>query len=243
MMEIKNKNNNKLQTYNFYFTFFRVKQLQNSLFADFVIDPDQSLSYSIIQDYVDKTTPAISPPLLANWAKTLEHIPSTFSYTHIYEYLVKRKTVVLSVEGEEVTTFQLPVADKPLIKGYNFYASGNVKECRTNSTDNFCHFWTTILASMLEENRTVKIVLDSSGVILSSHCSCPVGKGGKCNHVASSLFAALEYRLSQQTASKTGVSQTWHQPSRAGKKKAQPKKVGKFSDVDFPFTNLDQLRK
>ena len=72
--------------------FSRIKDLISSGF----VNPDTSLSYDLIQAYVNETVPKISSPLLINWKTTLEGVPSTFNYTHLYEYLIKRTVVVLT---------------------------------------------------------------------------------------------------------------------------------------------------
>ena len=45
---------------------------------------------------------------------TLSDILHKFNYTHMYEYLMKRKVIVLSANGIVTDNVMLPVAEKPL---------------------------------------------------------------------------------------------------------------------------------
>lgn len=206
---------------------FRVNDLMANGFSRYVVDPDKNLTYDIVQSYVNEKVPEIPTPLLCNWKDNLVCIPEKLNYTHVYEYLIKRTVVVLTKERDIVETYDLPVADKPLTKGYNFYGSGHVSEIKVNLSDQYCHVWSHVMASMRDESYLTKTVLDAkSSCILKAECACVAGRGGKCNHIAAVLFALVEYRDSQMKISCTGKPQQWHLPSRSRKRKTKPQKIG-----------------
>ena len=61
---------------------------------------------------------------------------------------------------------QLPIAEKPLRKGYNFFASGHVSNIKLNSLGDITHVWADVLASMKENNYDVKVVIHKYGVVV-----------------------------------------------------------------------------
>ena len=95
----------------------------------------------------------------------------------MYEYLMKRKVVVLSGDGVIIDNVMSPVAEKPLTKGYNCYGSGHVSEIKVNITDGFCHVWSHVLASMKQLSYLYKIVIDVDwSFVLNAECRnlvCP----------------------------------------------------------------------
>ena len=140
---------------------------------------------------------------------------------------MKREVIVLSADRVFIDNVMLPVAEKPLTKGYNFYGSGHVSEIKVNITDGFCHVWSHVMASMKQLSYLCKIVIDvDSSFVLNAECQCVAGRGGKCNHVAAILFALVEYRESQMKTSCTGQPQQWHLPSRTSKKRTKPQTIG-----------------
>ena len=207
---------------------FRVTDIKEAGLDKFVIDPDGILRYVIVQDYVDSLTAHVTLPHVSNWQNDPQSVSTNFSYAHVYEYLVKRKAVVLrSLDSDtENDSYELPIAEKPLRKGYNFYGSGHIEEIKSNRTGDHCHLWTRVQSSMKDKVYTTKIVFGNTGIILRGHCQCVAGKGGKCNHVAASLFAVLDYLESQKSASCTGQPQKWHLPSRKRKRQTVPTKIG-----------------
>ena len=126
-----------------------------------------------------------------------------------------------------VTHFELPVADKPLMKGYNYMASRHVGEIRLNPLNDVTHIWAEVLSSFKDKTYTVKIVLDNkTALVITASCGCPAGVGGKCNHAAALLFFLLCHVMSEAAASVTEKPQKWHQPSRKSKKDTKPGKAG-----------------
>lgn len=102
--------------------------------------------------------------------------------------------IIITAKGIPSKTLPLPTAEKPLVKGHNFFASGNVGEILVNLAEKFTHIRTTVLASMRNTKYDVKVVLDNkTGLVVQASCKCPAGSGGKCNHVAALLFALVDY--------------------------------------------------
>ncbi len=215
--------------YLYFFYLFRVKDLISNGYANYVVNPDKHVTYEIVQQYVNNTAAKITSPLLANWKDSLGDIPQRFSFTHMYEFLMKRSVLVLGKDAQILETLDLPVAEKPLVKGYNFYGSGHVTEIKVNVTDGYCHVWSKVYASMKDQLYLSKIVLEgASGLVISAECACVAGRGGKCNHVAAVLFALLKFREVQSQPSCTGQPQKWHLPSRKRKRETVPKKIGEL---------------
>ena len=92
-------------------------------------------------------------------------IPENFCYTHIYEYLVKRTITILTKSKESDSEeadleFELPIAEKPLRKGYNFYGSGHVKEIMLCPVTNITHVKASVMASMKDKIYVVSVTLE-----------------------------------------------------------------------------------
>ena len=123
----------------------------------------------------------------------------------------------------------LPTADKPLVKGYNFFASGHVGEILVNDDNGIVHVRTTVLASMRETRYDVSCVLQEvTGLFINAACKCPAGAAGKCNHVAALLFAMMDFvKTMRVPESCTSHPQTWHRPQRKTKHATRPAVVGK----------------
>lgn len=211
---------------------FRISDLQSSGLDKFIVDPDGSVQYAIIEEHVRENLLNISPPLLKNWTDNMTVIPENFCYTHIYEYLVKRTITILTKSKESDSEeadleFELPIAEKPLRKGYNFYGSGHVKEIMLCPVTNITHVKASVMASMKDKIYVVSVTLEKdSSLILAATCQCVAGAGGKCNHVAGVLFALLDYRESMRNKSCTEKPQEWHLPSRKSKQSSKPVKTG-----------------
>lgn len=185
---------------------------------------------NIIKEYV-KNLPAPPSPKLQDWTSNLDVLPEGFCYSSIVEYLIKRDITVLDSSGNKENTLPLPTAAKPLVKGYNFFASGNVGEIKLNPSKSYIHIRTSVLASMRDQKYDVKVVLESAkGLVVQAECGlkCPAGAGGKCNHVAALLFALVDYVNTMRNPDCcTNKPQTWHKPTRKYKKATQPQVVGK----------------
>ena len=208
----------------------RVKEVITSGLDRFVYDPDKATTLRLLQEHV-RTLPTVTTPPLEQWTDCLDGVPRKYNYMSVVEYLVKREVKILQVsELNQQMPVPLPVADKPLVKGYNFFASGHVGEILVNSFNQVFHIRTTVLASMREERYDVTCALDEqTGLVITATCKCVAGLLGKCNHVAGLLFAMLDYVMTiQNPDSCTNRPQVWHQPkSRKRKRATRPTVIGK----------------
>ena len=66
---------------------FRISDLQSSGLDKFIVDPDGSVQYAIIEEHVRENLLNISPPLLKNWTDNMTVIPENVCYTRIYGYV------------------------------------------------------------------------------------------------------------------------------------------------------------
>ena len=156
-----------------------MKCLITNGYSKYIVDPEKNLAYDIVQSYVDDKLPKVTSPACNNWKETLSDIPHKFNYTHMYEYLIKREVVVLTAVAVVIDSVMLPVAEKPLTKGYNCYGSGHVSQIKVNITDGFCHVWSHVLASMKQLSYLCKIVIDvDSSFVLNAECQCVAGRHG-----------------------------------------------------------------
>jgi len=205
-----------------------VKEMQRSGLDKYLFNPDKDTTMNIIREYV-KTLPSPSLPKLEDWTSNLDLLPKGFCYSSIVEYLVKRDIVVLDSKSSKENTLPLPTAAKPLVKGYNFFASGHVGEIMLNPSKTYIHFRTAVLASMRDTKYDVKLVLENKkGLVVQGNCKCPAGTGGKCNHIAALLFALVDYVNTMRNPDCcTNKPQTWHKPTRKNKKATHPQVVGK----------------
>lgn len=172
-------------------------------------------------------------PLIENWTTNMASIPERFSYGSLVDYLIKRQLTFVHTadsDGEEtVTIASLPVSQKPLRKGFNFFKSGHVSDVKFNKVEDVVHVTATVLSSYKNKSYRTDIVLKSqTGIVLKAKCHCVAGQGGKCNHVAGVLFGLLDFQESMKDApeSCTSREQKWHQPSRKAKKHTKPLKIG-----------------
>ena len=104
-----------------------------------------------------------------------------YSYTSIVEYLIRRQVSMIDASGKALSApVLLPIADKPLVKGHNFFASGNVGEVKLNcASDSAVHVRCGVLASMRDVRYDVQCIIDGqTGLIRCAACKCPAGAGG-----------------------------------------------------------------
>ena len=195
----------------------------------FVYDPDKTTTLRLLQEHL-RQLPQVPPPQLDKWCDNLDKIPQKYGYGSIVEFLIKRQARILSINSTDAMV-PLPTADKPLVKGYNFFASGHVGEIHVlvNDDNGIVHVKTTVLASMRETRYDVSCVLQEvTGLVISAACKCPAGSAGKCNHVAALLFAMMDFvKTMRVPESCTSRPQTWHRPQRKTKRATRPAVVGK----------------
>lgn len=207
----------------------RVQDLVSSGMGRYVLDPDGDITAQYIASHSLDNVPQPTPN---EWTHDLSCIPSGFSYACIVHYLVQRKIKTIhpgSDDENKDPIFCLPVAQKPLRKGFNFFASGHVSNIMTNSIENVVHVVGKVLSSYKEKVYDTNVVIETGkGVIVKAGCNCVAGRGGKCNHVAGLLFALLDFCHSLQNApeSCTSRSQQWHKPPRIAKRHTQPTLAG-----------------
>jgi len=93
---------------------------------------------------------------------------------------------------------------------------------------------------------TCFLVMTSFGSILKAHCKCPAGIDGRCNHVASTLFAlAQRFKNGQETSSDSEESCTskpckWYVPH---KRKGSVKPISEMSFVKHDDTEEKKTKK
>ena len=109
---------------------------------------------------------------------------------------------------------------KPLVKGYNFFKSGNVLTIKVCSKQNKWFIKSQVLPSMKKNCvYNCHTVLLSNGTVKLSHCVCPAGVDGRCNHIAATLFALDEHCRQREKQQKTTISCTstackWNVPRK-----------------------------
>lgn len=101
------------------------------------------------------------------------------AFGHIWKYLI-----------EDVELRKKLSTEKPIMKGYNFYKSGHVRQIFSKKEGDKCFVKSQVLPSMKKGKvYTVKAVLQSNGDIAKAVCGCPAGVDGRCNHLAATMFA------------------------------------------------------
>ena len=96
------------------------------------------------------------------------------------------------IEGVE-SKKQLSTA-KPLVKGFNFFKSGHVLYIGYLHENGKHYIKSQVLPSMKKDKvYTCFLVIASIGRVLNAHCKCPADIDGRCNHVASTLFALEQH--------------------------------------------------
>ena len=226
--------------YKLYLQFLcRVKELQSNGMSKFVFHPDRDTTMRILQEHMQKNK-TIAEPEIAGWTESMDVIPQRYSYLSIVEYLIKRQVAIIDAKGKTLSApIMLPTADKPLVKGHNFFASGNVGEVLLNRVAcGAVHVRCDVLAAMRDTRYDVRCVIDrESSLIHHASCQCPAGAGGKCNHVAAVLFAMLDYvTVMRNPDCCTNKAQVWHRPKRATKRATKPLVVGKRKVMKHLFS-------
>ena len=168
--------------------------MQSAGMDRFIYDPDKITTLRLLQEHL-RTLPEVGHPQLDTWCDNMDLLPQKFSYRSIVEYLVNRQIKMLQVsDTTENLTVPMPTADKPLVKRYNFFASGHVGEILLNRDSSVLHVRTTVLASMKETRYSVSCALDdTTGLVIQATCQCVAGALGKCNHIAGLLFSLVDY--------------------------------------------------
>ena len=82
---------------------------------------------------------------------------------------------------------------KPLVKGYNFFMSNHVLAIFHCQKDGKHYLKSQVLPSMKKTVYACFIVLTLTVHLIKAKCGCPAGIGGRCSHVAATLFALESY--------------------------------------------------
>ncbi|KAK3923385.1 Alkaline nuclease [Frankliniella fusca] len=106
--------------------------------------------------------------------------------------------------GTHVTLFP---GDRKLNRGEDALISGHVMACNVDRENG--HIWGKVQASQRKEVREVKVFYTSEEV-KEDWCSCPIGKFGKCHHIAALLLYA------NRNISSTDVACSWSHKNKAG---------------------------
>ena len=112
---------------------------------------------------------------------------------------------------------QLSMA-KPLVKGFNFYKSGNVHSI-LHLKQSGKHYLKSQVFPSMKKNLIYQcnIVMSSIGVVLKSYCGCPAGIDGRCNRVSATLFALDEYCKEREKMSEESCTSKpcrWNVPKK-----------------------------
>lgn len=136
---------------------------------------------------------------------------------------------------------------KPLVKGFNFFKSGHVLYIGNLHENGKHYIKSQVLPSMKKDKvYTCFLVMTSFGSILKAHCKCPAGIDGRCNHVASTLFALEQhFKNGQKTSSDSEESCTskpckWNIPR---KHKGSVKPISEMSFVKHDYAKEKKTKK
>ena len=139
-------------------------------------------------------------------------------YNQIWKYLV-----------EDVELKKQLSVEKPIVKGYNFYKSGKVLGLYSKAENGLFYVKSQVQPSYSTNGPVyaVQIVIHNNSEIQKAFCPCPAGNDGRCNHLATTLFAMED--IFNKTANQkepesdqvpcTSKPCTWNVP---GKRKQEP---------------------
>ena len=166
------------------------------------------------------------------WTKSLKYVPG-FSYEKLEKHLVvdDRKTP----DGKPAEAFEHKK------KGYKLFKAGYPRQFRVKPNvkkgGEAVYFLVqcNVNAEMKKKQYTVYVhLIHATGNVDYAKCQCPAGAGGRCKHIAITLFQLLDFielGLSDIPDEKTCTEeiQKWHIPR---KDKAQEALL--FEDLTFP---------
>lgn len=165
----------------------RVKHyVENGLDKKYLRDPDNGaniMKKKADLGLLDKKEPQTNGKFpKEGFNSDLNALPKV-SFGTIWRYMID------SVDSKK----QLSTA-KPLVKGFNFYKSGNVHSIH-HLKESGKHFIKSQVLPSMKKNLIYQcqIVMSSIGGVLKAYCGCPAGIDGRCNHVSATLFALDEY--------------------------------------------------
>ena len=137
-------------------------------------------------------------------------------YANIWKFLIDDVEVKKQVSTE-----------KPLVKGYNFFKSGNVQHVLSQTRNGLYFIKSKVLPSMRKDSYIVKITMNERSLVQKAFCDCPAGIDGRCNHVAATLFLLESLDCSSNKVNNFGLQDsvtrctskpcTWNIHKRAAK--------------------------
>ncbi len=175
------------------------------------------------------------------WTKSLKYMPG-FSYEKLEKHLV--------VDAKKTPDGKPAGAFKHTKKGYKLFKAGYPRQLRVKPNvkkgGEAVYFLVrcNVNAEMKKKNYVVYVhLIQTTGEVDYAQCQCPAGVGGRCKHVAATLFQLLDYielGLSDIPDEKTCTEeiQKWHIPR---KDKAQEALL--FEDLIFPQDTYDKDKK
>lgn len=170
---------NKLNSFSINFTkwncfLFRVKHyIDYGLDKKYLRDPDGGVNLmkkKASLGLVDQTEPKLSESFpKEGYTSDLSALPKV-SFGTIWRYMID------AVDSKK----QLSTA-KPLVKGFNFYKSGNVLGIYMLKANGKTYIKSQVMPSM-KKNMVYQcnIVLSSIGGVVKAYCGCPAGVDGRC---------------------------------------------------------------
>ena len=176
-------------------------------------DPDGGVHLArkkVLMGIADEINPAITDLFPKDgYHDDLSNVPDV-NFGTVWKYMIESSNAKR----------QLSTA-KPLVKGFNFFKSGNVVKVSVCSRDNKSFVKSQVLPSMKKSSvyNCYATVLQN-GHVKQAYCSCPAGVDGRCNHIAATLFALEEYckqrqKQQQGETSRTSIACTWNVPRKS----------------------------
>lgn len=126
-------------------------------------------------------------------------LPRGFCYGNIFQHIIAsartykvNKDDSDSDSGDNARDFG---TSKPMIKDRQYFSSGHVKNIKHQMKGDHQFFKSSVMASYtIGANYHVSVTLKCpSGNVLDATCDCKASSMGRCNHVASLLFAIEDY--------------------------------------------------
>ena len=149
------------------------------------------------------------------------------------------------IEGVE-SKKQLSTA-KPLVKGFNFFKSGHVLYIGYLHESGKHYIKSQVLPSMKKDKvYTCFLVIASIGRVLNAHCKCPAGIDGRCNHVASTLFALEQHFKERQKTSSVAEDSCTSKPCKwiiPRKRKGPVTPISEISFVKHDYAKEKKAKK
>ena len=175
-------------------------------------DPDGGVHLArkkVLMGIADEINPAITDLFPKDgYHDDLSNVPDV-NFGTVWKYMIESSNAKR----------QLSTA-KPLVKGFNFFKSGNVVKVSVCSRDNKSFVKSQVLPSMKKSSvYNCYAMLLQNWHVKQAYWGCPAGVDGRCNHIAATLFALEEYckqrqKQQQGETSRTSIACTWNVPRK-----------------------------